>query len=144
MPPSISLFLECPTCFWMDKVLQVKRPSGIFPSLPAGMDSILKKHFDLHRREGTLPEELEGVVKGRLYDNEEDLRIWQNNRKGLRYIDDESGFTLMGALDDLFVTEEGLHAPLDFKTRGYPVKDDTASHYQHQMDIYGYLLEKTG
>jgi len=23
----------------------------------------------------------------------------------------------MGALDDLFVTEEGLYAPLDFKTR---------------------------
>jgi len=50
----------------------------------------------------------------------------------------------MGALDDLFVTDKGLYAPLDFKTRGYPLKEDTHEHYQHQMDIYSFLLEKNG
>lgn len=42
------------------------------------------------------------------------------------------------------MTSEGLHAPLDFKTRGYPLKPDTHEHYQHQMDIYTFLLEKNG
>jgi len=27
----------------------IKRPEGVFPSLPSGMDIILKKHFDTFR-----------------------------------------------------------------------------------------------
>jgi len=50
----------------------------------------------------------------------------------------------MGAIDDLFVTEDGLHVPVDFKTRGYPCKEDTHKSYQHQMDAYAFLLEKNG
>jgi hypothetical protein len=34
--------------------------------------------------------------------------------------------------------------PLDYKTRGYPVKDDTASYYQQQLNIYTWLLEANG
>jgi len=38
--------LECPRCFWLQIVKNIKRPAGIFPSLPSGMDKILKVHFD--------------------------------------------------------------------------------------------------
>jgi len=141
-PSSISLFLECPRCFWLDKIKGIKRPSGPFPSLPNGMDRILKEHFDLHRGDNSAPEELEGRFKGRLFQDIAKLNVWRNNFRGLRYTDPDSGATLMGALDDLFVTEDGKHAPLDFKTRGYPRKDDTHKYYQHQMDIYSLLLEK--
>jgi hypothetical protein len=143
-PSSIGLFLDCPRCFWLDKVKGVKRPSGIFPSLPNGMDRVLKEHFDKHRTFNTPPEELHGHTKGRLFPDHEKLKEWRDNKRGLRWIDPKTGFGLMGALDDLFVTEEGLYAPLDFKTRGYPCKDDTHEHYQHQMDIYSFLLEKNG
>lgn len=33
---------------------------------------------------------------------------------------------------------------LDYKTRGYPLKEDTHKHYQTQMDIYNFLLRKNG
>ena len=33
---------------------------------------------------------------------------------------------------------------LDYKTRGYPLKEDTHEHYQAQMDIYNFLLRKAG
>ena len=33
---------------------------------------------------------------------------------------------------------------LDYKTRGYPCKDDTHEHYQLQIDIYNFLLNKNG
>ena len=33
---------------------------------------------------------------------------------------------------------------LDYKTRGYPLKEDTHEHYQNQMDIYNFLLRKNG
>ena len=45
---------------------------GIFPSLPSGMDLILKKHFDSFMKKGELPPELKefnGSVK--LFDNVE-------------------------------------------------------------------------
>jgi hypothetical protein len=106
------------------------------------MDRVLKNHFDLHRGDNTPPEELEGKFPGRLFQDIGKLNVWRNNYRGLRWTDPKSGITLMGALDDLFVTEDGRHAPLDFKTRGYPRKDDTHSYYQHQMDIYSLLLEK--
>ncbi|MBI2107648.1 PD-(D/E)XK nuclease family protein, partial [Candidatus Woesearchaeota archaeon] len=31
---------------------------------------------------------------------------------------------------------------LDYKTRGFPLKEDTADHYQDQLDIYNFLLRK--
>ena len=143
-PSTIALFLDCPRCFWRHMNLKVKRPSGPFPSLPSGMDRVLKEHFDKHRMSGKTPEELEGKFKGNLYKDLDKLRTWRNNFRGLRYMDPGSDIELMGALDDLFVTDDGKYAPLDFKTRGFPRKSDTHSHYQHQMDIYSFLLERNG
>ncbi|MCK5017321.1 MAG: PD-(D/E)XK nuclease family protein [Candidatus Peribacteraceae bacterium] len=121
---------------------KVRRPSGPFPSLPSGMDNILKVHFDKHRKDDTLPEELAGKFEGRLFRDVGKLDVWRNNFRGLRYLDEKSGITLTGALDDLFVTSDSKYAPLDFKTRGFPRKEDTHKHYQHQMDLYSFLLEK--
>ena len=121
---------------------KVRRPSGPFPSLPSGMDNILKVHFDKHRKDDTIPEELAGKFEGRLFRDVGKLDVWRNNFRGLRYLDEKSGITLTGALDDLFVTSDGKYAPLDFKTRGFPRKEDTHKHYQHQMDLYSFLLEK--
>lgn len=143
-PSRLSLFKECKRCFWLEVNKGVKRPEGIFASLPNGMDLILKKHFDECRCNNCLPVEIEGKLNGHLFDDLEKLKIWKNNLKGLEYIDEESGIKLRGALDDLFVTDDGFHIPIDFKTRGFPLKDDTAGFYQHQMDIYCFLLEKNG
>jgi hypothetical protein len=141
-PSTLSLFAECPRCFWLHVKEKIKRPSSPFPSLPSGMDLILKKHFDRHRKEGSVPEELEGKFEGRLFRDTGKLDTWRNNLQGLRFTDEETGVTLMGAIDDLFVTSEGRYAPLDFKTRGFPRKENTHEFYQRQMDLYSFLLEK--
>jgi len=140
-PSTISLFLECPRCFWLH-MNGLKRPPSIFPSLPAGMDSILKHHFDEHRKMDSLPEEIDGKFEGSLFRDITRLKVWRNSYEGLRYRDEDTGAVLMGALDDLFVTKDGKYAPLDFKTRGFRRKEDTHCYYQHQMDIYSFLLEK--
>jgi len=41
-PSALNLMKECPRCFWLAQHKVWKRPSGIFPSLPSGMDRILK------------------------------------------------------------------------------------------------------
>ena len=57
-PSSLSLLKDCPICFWLHFNKNIKRPAGIFPSLPSGMDKILKNHFDKFMKKGLLPPEL--------------------------------------------------------------------------------------
>jgi len=142
-PSKLSLFKECKRCFWLDVNEGKKRPEGPFSSLPNGMDLVLKKYFDNFRYRNCLPPEI-GEIKGSLFNDMEKLKVWRNNFKGLEYFDKRTGVVLRGALDDLFVAADGSHVPIDFKTRGFPLKEDTTENYQHQMDIYCLLLEKNG
>ena len=143
-PSSLNLMEECPRCFWLhfhDK----KRPAGIFPSLPSGMDGILKKHFDKFRDKEQLPPELKECpeCKGcKLFDDKETLKEWRNNLKGISYKDKE-GNLLHGAVDNILIRGKKLIV-LDYKTRGFPLKGDTAEHYQNQLNIYAFLLRKNG
>src|SRR3989344_3146632 len=142
-PSSLSLLKECPRCFWLHFNKEIKRPNGIFPSLPAGMDRILKEHFDHFMKKGLLPPELKslnGEVK--LFDDENLLTIWRNNFKGIQWTD-KTGNLFRGAVDNLLVKGKKLIV-LDYKTRGYPLKEYTHEHYQDQMDIYNFLLRKNG
>jgi len=140
-PSSLSLLKECPRCFWLHFNKGIKRPDSIFPSLPSGMDRILKIHFDSFRDKGMLPPEL-AKLKGnyKLFDNAELLAVWRNNFKGIEYVD-KDGNVFRGAVDNILQKGKKL-VVLDYKTRGFPVKDDTAAHYQDQMNIYNFLLRK--
>ena len=62
-PSSINLMEECPRCFWLAIHDKWKRPQGIFPSLPSGMDGILKVHFDKFMEKGELPPEIREECK---------------------------------------------------------------------------------
>ena len=142
-PSSLSLLKECPRCFWLSFNKGIKRPSTIFPSLPSGMDRVLKAHFDVFRDKGELPpelKELNGKVK--LFSDLALLEVWRNNFKGIQWTD-EKGNLFRGAVDNLLQKEKKLIV-LDYKTRGFPLKEDTADHYQDQMDIYNFLLRKNG
>ena len=144
-PSSLSLMEECRRCFWLDKHGIWKRPQGIFPTLPSGMDRILKIHFDKFRDKGQLPPELcnNGECSDmKLFNDEEKLKIWRNNFKGISWMDKE-GNILHGAVDNLLVRGKKIIV-LDYKTRGYALKEDTHEHYQHQLDIYNFLLRKNG
>jgi len=80
-PSSLHLLDDCPRCFWLHFNKGIKRPEAVFPSLPAGMDKVLKRHFDKHREDGEVPPELAGLTGVKLFDDAEKLAIWSNNRK---------------------------------------------------------------
>ena len=143
-PSAIGMLLECPRCLWLHYREDVKRPSGIFPSLPGGMDGTFKTYFDSWRQQGKLPPEIEGKVNGKLFDDMEKLSVWRNNWKGLSAEFPEYDILLKGAIDDILLLEDGSVVPLDFKTRGYPTKEDTHEHYQPQLDLYALLFSKNG
>jgi CRISPR/Cas system-associated exonuclease Cas4 (RecB family) len=145
-PSSINIMLDCPRCFWLQIVKKFKRPAGIFPSLPGGMDKILKTHFDTFMEKGELPPEIReyGLGNGyKLFDDKKTLNIWRSNFKGIQYTDKTSGILLKGAVDNIIEKGKKLIV-LDYKTRGYPLKEDTAAHYQTQLDLYNFLLRKNG
>jgi hypothetical protein len=144
-PSALNLMKECPRCFWLTQHKEWKRPSGIFPSLPSGMDKILKIHFDKFMEQGKLPPEIcesSDCTNMKLFTDKELLKIWQSNFKGVSWTD-EKGNELHGAVDNILVKGKKLIV-LDYKTRGYPLKEDTAEHYRLQQNIYNFLLRKNG
>ena len=141
-PTALNLFLECPRCFWLEQNKGLKRPRGIFPSLPGGMDARIKEYFDVCRQKGRLPVELEGKVAGKLLGDQSLMDQWRAREGGLRYEDKEKDAFLKGLLDDCLV-EEGDYIPLDYKTHGYgPKEENLAGYYQNQLDCYCFLLEQ--
>ena len=141
-PSSINLMLDCPRCFWLQIVKKIKRPETPFPSLPSGMDKILKEHFDRFMEKNQLPPEIKEYVKDcKLFNDKEKLKVWRNNLKGIEYKDEENDVLLHGAVDNLLV-KDGKLIVLDYKTRGFPLKEDTHEHYQVQLDLYNFLLRK--
>ena len=143
-PSSLSLLKDCPRCFWLAFNKDIKRPDSIFPSLPSGMDKVLKEHFDRFMKKEELPPELQEELGGqvKLFDDEELLKVWRSNFKGIQWID-KKGNLIHGAIDNLLRKGKKLIV-LDYKTRGFPLKEDTHEHYQDQMDIYNFLLRKNG
>lgn len=142
-PSTLNLMEECPRCFWLSHHGKT-RPAGIFPSLPSGMDKILKIHFDKFMEKGKMPPELKTkeCEDCKLFDDKKLLDEWRNSRRGL-WIEDKDGNILHGGIDNLLVRKEKLIV-LDYKTRGFPLKDDTAEHYRLQLDVYNFLLRKLG
>ena len=146
-PSSLNLMKECPRCFWLTEHRVWQRPQGIFPSLPSGMDGILKRHFDKFMERGLLPPELcnnKECDGFKLFDDKELLSQWRNSRKGL-WFEDSKGNILHGGVDNILVNKANNKLiVLDYKTRGFPLKEDTHEHYQNQLNIYSWLLEALG
>ena len=143
-PSSLNLFLDCPRCFWLEKNKNIKRPRGIFPSLPGGMDLVIKAYFDKYRQKNELPPEIKGKLTGNLLADIGLLDKWRSWRAtDLCYEDKSINAVLSGALDDCLM-EDGCYIPLDYKTRGSDLKEDPRKYYQTQLDCYCLILESSG
>ncbi|MBI4056218.1 MAG: PD-(D/E)XK nuclease family protein, partial [Elusimicrobia bacterium] len=144
-PSALNLFHDCAHCFWQEKVMGIKRPRGIFPSLPGGMDRVIKSYLDTFRAKNTLPPELqsqEDFSGIRLFSHQAQLEKWRNWRTGLSYEEAAIQVVLSGALDDLLV-KDGLYIPFDYKTKGsVTTPEDAIRYYQNQLDCYALLLKE--
>lgn len=134
-PSTLNLYTECERCFWLAQNKGIKRPMGIFPSLPGGMDGVLKVYFNEYRGQNELPpivaDKLPGVLMNPL-------------PKTLLLKDSKIRAILQGKLDDALEIGGGLYSVMDHKTRGYPPKDEILAPYQLQMDAYDLLMEENG
>ena len=143
-PNSLNLFLECPACFWLDKNQGIKRPIEYPHSLNLELDMLLRDEFDAYRKLNQLPPVLEKVkIKAKLFENQKLLGQWRNKSAGLAYFDEELETTLFGVIDDILEFEDGLLAPLDYKSTSKPL-EKVYDKFQLQLDVYAFLLDKNG
>ncbi len=143
---TLGTFRECPRCFWLEQKHGIKRPRGIFPSLPGGVDRVLKVYFDKHMSSGTLPPEMADLVGATPYPDRAKMEQWRNWRNLILDIADDNGVIvaqISGALDELIIWPDGLCSPYDYKTRGAPpVEGASEGYYGTQLDIYHFLVEE--
>jgi len=133
---TLKLFQECPRCFWLHLNRKLERPRGPFPSLPSGIDRILKRYFDTYRRGGGLPPLIADKVQGRL----------ATHAMTMGFDDGPTGARLWGKLDDCLILPDQRLAPLDHKTRACAPETlaYTETYYKFQMEVYTLLLERHG
>ena len=138
---TLGVYRDCPRCFWLEQIHKVKRPRGIFPSLPSGMDRVLKVYFDKHMSAGTLPTEMAELEGATPFADRALMNSWRNWRNLI--VDVDGIAQISGALDDLIVWPDGMHSPYDYKTRGAAPKDGASEeYYGTQLDIYHFLVEE--
>lgn len=145
-------FLDCPRCFYLDRVKGLQSPSMPGWSLNSTVDDLLKKEFDQYREEQKPhPIFIENNLPFIPYQHE-DIDHWRNSLKGgISYDDEDTNLVIHGGVDDIWFntqTEELVVADYKAQSSTAPLEIkpylDSPYHqgYKRQMDIYVHILRK--
>lgn len=144
----IELFMQCPRCFWLDTRLKIKRPDGPPFNINKAIDELFKKEFDGYRVKGEAhPIMIENGVAAVPFVHEK-MDEWRENFVGVVSVHEPTNLHVFGAVDDLWVTEDGQVIVVDYKATA---KDKEVSisagwqiSYKRQMEVYQWLLRQNG
>ena len=144
----IDLFIECARCFYLDNKLGTGRPKGFPFNLNSAVDKLLKKEFDIHRAaKEPHPLMSEYGIDAIPFEHSK-LNTWRENFKGVEFHHPATGFTVSGAVDDIWVNPKGELHVVDYKatSKDEEVTLDAAwqDGYKRQMEIYQWLLRSNG
>lgn len=145
----IDLFVSCPRCFYIDRVLGVGRPPGFPFTLNSAVDTLLKKEFDLHRVKGTKHPLQKKYKIDAIPIPHDDLEKWRHNFTGVQFLHKPTNLLIFGAIDDLWQNPKGEYIVVDYKAtakRGEITELDKPWHegYKRQMEVYQWLLRQNG
>ena len=143
----IDLYVECPLCFYLDRRIGIGRPPGFPFTLNSAVDRLLKKEFDIYRKQ----EKPHPIMKEYGIDaipaDHEKLDDWRNSLRGVRFLHKLTNFIIFGAIDDLWQNSEGELIVVDYKSTSINEKItslDKEWHegYKRQMEIYQWLIRQ--
>jgi hypothetical protein len=145
----IDLFIECPRCFYIDRVLGTKRPPGYPFALNSAVDHLLKQEFDAHRAEGKQHPLIEKYGVDARPVGHDDLDDWRNNFVGVRYLHQPTNLLVFGAIDDLWINSNNEYIVVDYKSTSKDkeitvLDEDWQDSYKRQMEVYQWLLRQNG
>lgn len=143
----IELFLECPRCFYDDLVRGIGRPGSPPYTLNNAVDTLLKREFDELRKSGAPHRLFREAGLDFIPFAHPDLDKWRTNFTGVRWTDPGTGWTLFGAIDDVWVTPTGSVVVADYKATARQTEVTAANiydSYKRQVEVYQFLLEMQG
>lgn len=147
----IELFIQCPRCFWLDVRMKITRPSSPPFNINKAIDELFKKEFDRYRAEAKPhPLMLDSQIKAIPFQHK-DLDTWRYNFTGVTTLHAATNLHIFGAVDDIWVNDEGELMVVDYKAtaKDVPVtalKPEGSWHdmYRRQMEVYQWLLRQNG
>lgn len=145
----IDLFLNCERCFYLDNKLGTARPPGFPFNLNSAVDALFKKEFDIHRVKKTQHPLMEQYGIDAIPFAHDSINEWRENFKGIQFSHAETGFTVSGAVDDIWINPAGELIVVDYKSTSKDGKIDALDEdwhigYKRQMEVYQWLLRKSG
>lgn len=141
-------YIRCPRCFYLDRRLGVNQPPGFPFNINSAVDELLKREFDHCRAKGIAhPYMVDAGIKA-VPANHPKLDDWRKNFVGVSYTDPETNLELFGAIDDLWLGEDGDYIVVDYKATSkqgeVSLDADWQISYKRQMEIYQWLIRKNG
>lgn len=145
----VDMFTECKRCSYLDLRLGVKRPSGPSFTLNNAVDELFKREFDTHRADGTSHPLMKAYGLDAVPMQDDRLDEWRDAlRRGIKTTHAESGLTLRGGIDDVWVTPDRELIIVDYKAtskkEGPKTEDDLYPSYKKQMEVYQWLFRQNG
>jgi len=144
----IELFVECPRCFWLDRVKGIKRPSSPPFQINKAIDELLKSEFDTYRKKKQPhPLMAEHKIDAIPYSHT-DLDKWRENFVGSQYLHQPTNLLVFGAIDDVWITPKDELIIVDYKATSkkseITLDADWQIIYKRQMEIYQWLFKQNG
>ena len=134
----VSLFKECPRCFYMKHRYGIGTPGSPPFLLNSAVDGLLKTEFEIYRKNSE-PHPL--FIENKLnfipmnFDNEK----WRN----IKFDYEKQNMILSGILDDLWINQDTNEIVLaDYKATSTQKDINIFITYKWQMDFYFWLLKK--
>jgi hypothetical protein len=145
----ISLFLDCPRCFYIDNKLGTARPPGYPFNLNSAVDALLKKEFDAHRAKKTPHPLMKAYGLEAVPFAHAQMDEWRDSLRGGVVYKHSTGLTICGGVDDIWVTPKNELIVVDYKATSKDQKIESLDEewhdgYKRQIEIYQWLLRQNG
>ena len=144
-------FIKCKRCFYLQRKLKIKPISMPGHPINSRVDALLKAELDVYR-EKQLPHPIFKKYNLNFLPfklEEQKLKDFRNNKKGVRAKSTKTNFTIFGSIDDLWLNKDTNEVViLDYKATSNKnkinyVNSKMSYHksYLRQLDFYAYLLK---
>ena len=144
----VDLFINCPRCFYLDRRLGTDRPPGYPFSLNSAVDALLKKEFDVHRKNKTPHPLMKKFKIDAVPYAHPDMDIWRDTRKGITYKMPKTNLLITGAVDDVWINPLKQLYIVDYKATAkqdeVTLDADWQEGYKRQLEIYQWLFRRNG
>lgn len=144
----LEVYLKCPRCFYLDRRLGIDRPSGPPFTINSAVDALMKREFDTYRERGEPHPYMVHARIPAIPAQHPMLDEWRQNFKGVQFHHRDTNFIVTGAIDDLWLGDDGRYLVADYKAtaKNGEVSIDAPWQiaYKRQAEVYQWLLRRNG